>query len=122
MYAGDTHSLCVVCLGVRCVESALEGGACTRHLHSWGSQLDLMEGLETSVSLSPSSPIRSYSLSLRLEARAGDTSPWAAGSAIFISSSEEIDVESIDDVPSRSSQCEELVNVVTRAVAKLNIN
>ncbi len=42
-------------------------------LRSWGSQLDLMEGLETSVSLSPSSPIRSYSCSPRLEACAADT-------------------------------------------------
>ncbi len=93
-----------------------------RRLRSWGSQLDLMEGLETSVSLSPSSPIRSYSCSPRLEARAADTSPRAAGSALLISSSEEIDVQSVDDVPSLSPQYEELVDVVTRAVAKLIIN
>ncbi len=93
-----------------------------RRLRSWGSQLDLMEGLEMSVSLSLSSPIRSYSCSPRLEARAADTSPRAAGSAFLISSSEEIDVESVDDVPSHSPQYEELVDVVTRAVAKLIIN
>ncbi len=75
-----------------------------RHLRSWGLQLDLMEGLETSVSLSPSSPIRSYSCSPRLEARTVDSSPRAAGSALLISSSEEIDVESVDKVPSHSPQ------------------
>ncbi len=75
-----------------------------------------------SVSLSPSSPIRSYSCSPRLEARATDTSPRAASSALLIYSSEEIDVESVDDVPSHFTQYEELVDVVTRPVAKLNIN
>ncbi len=47
---------------------------------------------------------------------------WAAGSALLISSSEEIDVESVDDVPSHLPQNEELVDVVTHAMAKLNIN
>ncbi len=45
------------------------------------------------------------------------SSPRAACSALLISSSEEIDMESIDEVPSHSPQYEELV-----AVAKLNIN
>ncbi len=62
------------------------------------------------------------SVSLSPEARTVDTSPWATGSALLISSTEEIDVESADDVPSHSPQYEELVVVVTRAVAKLNIN
>ncbi len=89
---------------------------------SWGSQLDLMEGLETSESLSPSSAIRSYSRTPRLETCAADTSPRAAGSTLLIFSSEEVDVESFDDVPSHSPQYEELVDVNTCAVAKLNIN
>ncbi len=91
--SGDTHSLCVVCLGVKHAESALEGAGCPhcerlplrtlrsrralfekgvftsaprgagpasadaeRQLHSWGSQLDLVEGMETGGSLSLSSP------------------------------------------------------------------
>ncbi len=91
--SGDTHSLCVVCLGVEHAESALvaadcphcerlplsmlrsrkalfEEGAFTsvphgagpasakaeQQLHSWGLQLDLVEGMETGESLSSSSP------------------------------------------------------------------
>ncbi len=45
------------------------------------------------------------------------SSPRAACSVLLISSSEEIDMESVDEVPSHSPQYEELV-----AVAKLNIN
>ncbi len=160
MSAGDTHTLCVVCLGARHAESALEGAECPhcelfplsllrsrkalfdergaftsaprsagpaaaeveRRRRSWGSQLDLMERLETSESLSPSSTIRSYCRSPRMEARSADTSPRAVGSALLPSSSEGVDVESFNDVPSHSPQYEELVNVVTRAMAKLSIN
>ncbi len=114
--AGDTHSLCVVCLGARHAEAALEGADCPhceslplrmlrsrkalfseegsfisfphgagpasaeaeRQRHSWGSQRDLMEGSETSESLSPSSPVRSHDRSPSLEAHQADTSPRAA--------------------------------------------
>ncbi len=58
---------------------------------SWGSQRDLMEGSETSESLSPSSPVRSDDRSPRLEARQADTSPRAAAAAFLLSSSEEVD-------------------------------
>ncbi len=96
MVPGDTHDLCVVCLGAEHARSALEGadsvhcerlpmhslrsrkalfddkGAFTsvsrgagpaaaeaaRHQHSWGLQVDLLEGMETGGSLSPSPPIR----------------------------------------------------------------
>ncbi len=88
---GDTHSLCVVCLGVKHAKSALEGAGCPhcerlplrtlrsqrvlfeegaftsvprgagpasaeaeRRLHSWGSQFDLAEGMDTGRSLSSS--------------------------------------------------------------------
>ncbi len=90
---------------------------------SRGLQLDLMEESETSESLSPSLFIRSGDRSPRSEARLADTSPRAAGSAFLFSSSEEIDVGSAEYVsPSLSPQYEELVEVVTRAVAKLNID
>ncbi len=102
--SGDTHSLYVVCLGVKHAESALEGAGCPhcerltlrtlrsqrtlfeegvfasapqgagpasaeaeRRLHSWVSQLDLAEGMETGGSLSLSSPARSTVRSLGSE-------------------------------------------------------
>ncbi len=154
----DTHSLCVVCLGVRHAESALEGSGCPhcerlplrtlrsrrtlfeegvfasaprsagpasaeaeRQLHSWGSQLDLAEGMETGRSLSSSSPARSTARSLGSEARSAVSSPQRAGSAFHLSPSEEEDVESADYSPIQS-QYEELLEVVTHAVAKLNID
>ncbi len=157
--SGDTHSLCVVCLGVKHAESALEGAGCPdcerlplhtlrsrrtlfeegvfasaphgagpasaeaeRQLHSWGSQLDLAEGMETGGSLSLSSPARSTARSLGSEARSAVSSPQRAGSAFHLSPSEEEDVESADYSPIQSQQYEELLEVVTRAVAKLNID
>ncbi len=157
--SGDTHSLCVVCLGVKHAESALEGAGCPycerlplrtlrsqrtlfeegvfasaphgagpasaeaeRRLHSWGSQLDLAEGMETGGYLSLSSPARSTARSLGSEARSAVSSPQGAGSVFHPSSSEEEDVESADYSPIQSPQYEELLEVVTRAVAKLNID
>ncbi len=78
--SGDTHSLCVVCLGAKHAESALEG------------------------------------------ARSAVSSAQGAGSALLLSSSEEVDVESVEYLPLQSPQYEELLEVVTRAVAKLNID
>ncbi len=114
--SGDTHSLCVVCLGVKHAESALEGAGCPhcerlplrtlrsrralfeegvfasalhgagpasaeaeRQLHSWGSQLDLAEGMETGGSLSLSSPARSTARSLVSEARSAFFFPSEGG-------------------------------------------
>ncbi len=94
-----------------------------RRLHSWGSQLDLAEGMETGRSLSSSSPARSIPHSLGSEARSAVASPQRAGSALLLSSSEEEeDVENADYSPIQSPQYEELLEVVTRAVAKLNID
>ncbi len=93
-----------------------------RQLHSWGSQLDLAEGMETGGSLSSSSPARSTARSLGSEARSAVSSPRGAGSALLLSSSEEVDVESVEYSPLQSPQYEELLEVVTRAVAKLNID
>ena len=158
---GDTHNLCVVCLGSKHAESALEGADCPhclrmsvrmlrsrralfeegafasvprgagpasaeaeRRLHSWGSQVDLVEGMETGQSLSPSTSARSGTQSLESEARSAVPSTQGEGSTLRLSSSEEeVDVESLDrDSPPHSPQYEELLEVVTRAVAKLNID
>ncbi|KAI2652819.1 Transposon Ty3-G Gag-Pol polyprotein [Labeo rohita] len=90
-----------------------------RRLHSWGSQLDLAEGMETGNPLSPASPARSPARSLGAEARAADSSPRGTGSTLPISSSEEVDVESVGDVqaPSFPQYEELLLEVVTRAHA-----
>ncbi|KAI2659093.1 Transposon Ty3-G Gag-Pol polyprotein [Labeo rohita] len=140
--SGDTHALCVVCLGAEHAASAFEKADCPhcdlfpmrtlrsrkalfeegaftsaprgsgpasaeaeRALHSWGSQLDLLEGMETGVPLSSASPGRSAARS---------------GSTVRLSSSEGGEVE-IVDTP-QSVQYEELLEVVTRAVEKLKID
>ncbi len=159
--AGDTHSLCVLCLGARHAEAALEGADCSlceslplRVLHfrkalfsgegsficvphgagpasaeaerrwrSWGSQRDLAEGSEMSESLTPSSPVRSHDRSPRSEARPAVTSPRAAASALLVSSSEEVDTGNVEHfAPPLSPQYEELVEVITRATAKLSLD
>ncbi|KAL0149575.1 hypothetical protein M9458_055102 [Cirrhinus mrigala] len=94
-----------------------------RLLHSWGSQLDLLEGMETGDPLSPFSPDRSMARSAGSEARSAATSPHGTGSSLHLSSSEEVDLESTTEEPlPQSLQYEELLEVVTRAVSKLNIN
>ncbi|KAL0155903.1 hypothetical protein M9458_050166, partial [Cirrhinus mrigala] len=153
--SGDTHSMCVVCLGAEHAASALEGADCPhcdllplrtlrfqkalfeegaftsvprsagpasaeveQLLHSWGSQFYLLEGMETGDPLSPSSPGRSVARSVGSEA----TSPHGTGSSLHLSSSEEIDLESAVEEPlPQSLQYEELLDVVTCAVSKLNI-
>ncbi len=82
-----------------------------------------MEASETNDSLSPSSPVRSDDRSLRLEARQVDTSPWSAAVAFLLSSSEEVDMGNAGETaPSLSPQYKELVEVITRAVAKLSLD
>ncbi|KAL0195548.1 hypothetical protein M9458_009120, partial [Cirrhinus mrigala] len=158
--SGDTHSMCVVCLGAEHAAAALEGAVCPhceelplrtlrsrkdlfeegsftsvpqgagpasaeaeRVLHSWGSQLDLLEGMETGDPLSPSSPSRSAAHSVGSEARSAATSSQGAGSSLLLSSSGEGDLEDVKTEPlPLSPQYEELLEVVTRAVAKLNIS
>ncbi len=66
-------------------------------------------------SLSLSSPARST-------ARSAVSFPQRAGLALHLSPSEEEDVESADYSPIKSPQYEELLEVVTLAVAKLNID
>ncbi len=105
MVPGDTHDLCVVCLGAEqvhcerlpmhslCSRKALfdAKGAFTSvsrcadptvaeaewRQHSWGCQVDLLAGMKTGESLSPSPPIRFGSRSPGSEARSAVTSPRA---------------------------------------------
>ncbi len=111
------HALSQAGIHTVCAWSEVE-----RQLHSWGSQLDLAEGMETGGSLSLSSPARSTARSLGSEAHSAVSSPQRAGSVFHLSPSEEEDVESADYSPIQSPQYEELLEVVTRAVAKLNID
>ncbi len=78
--------------------------------------------METGGSLSLSSPARSTACSLGSEAHSAVSSPQRAGSVFHLSPSEEEDVESADYSPIQSPQYEELLEVVTRAVGKLNID
>ncbi|KAI2662194.1 2-oxoisovalerate dehydrogenase subunit beta, mitochondrial [Labeo rohita] len=158
--SGDTHRMCVVCLGAEHAMSTLEGADCShcellplrvfrsrkalfeegaftsvpqgagptsaeaeRALHSWGSQMDLLEGMEMGDPLSPSLPGRSAARSEGSEARTAATSSQGMGSSLHLSSSEEGDLESTaEEASPQSVQYEELLEVVTRAVAKLNID
>ncbi|KAI2651994.1 Transposon Ty3-G Gag-Pol polyprotein [Labeo rohita] len=169
--SGDTHALCVACLGAEHAASALERADCPhcdalrriathcdalpmrllrsrkdlfsaegsfisvprgsgpssaeaeRRLHSWGSQLDLVEGMETGDPLSSASPTRSAARPSGSEACAAVSSPRGSASTLAISSSEEVDVVSVDEAAApQFPQYEELLEVVTRAVAKLSID
>ncbi|KAI2651174.1 enzymatic polyprotein [Labeo rohita] len=153
--SGDTHSLCVVCLGADHAESALEGANCPHcerlplralrsrkalfkegafisvprgsgpasaeaewQLHSWGSQLDLLEGMETGEPLSPSSPSRSGACSQGSEARSAVSSPPGTASTLRISSSSKVESECVEVAP-HSPQYEELLEVVTRVAVSI---
>ncbi|KAL0193306.1 hypothetical protein M9458_011602, partial [Cirrhinus mrigala] len=85
-------------------------------LHSWGSQMDLLEGMETGDPLSSSLPGRSDARSEGSEARIAATSSQGTGSSLHLSSSEEGDLESAVEEPlPQSPQYEEILEVVTRA-------
>ncbi|KAL0159107.1 hypothetical protein M9458_047183, partial [Cirrhinus mrigala] len=73
--------------------------------------------------LSPASPTRSAARPSGSEARAAVSSPRGSASTLPISSSEEVDVVSVDEAAApQFPQYKELLEVVTRAVAKLNID
>ncbi|KAI2645137.1 Transposon Ty3-G Gag-Pol polyprotein [Labeo rohita] len=94
-----------------------------RWLHSWGSQLDLVECMETGDPLSSASPTRSAARPSGSEARTAVSSPRGSASTLAIFSSEEVDVVSVDEAAApQFPQYEELLEVVTRAVAKLSID
>ncbi|KAL0157250.1 hypothetical protein M9458_048496, partial [Cirrhinus mrigala] len=83
-----------------------------RRLHSWGSQLDLVEGISC-LTHQIRCPFSFSAVS----------SPRGTGSTLHLSSSEEVDVETVDELSApQFPQYEELLEVVTRAVAKLNID
>ncbi len=92
-----------------------------RRLHSWGSQFDLEQEMETGESLSPSNASRSSARSGRARSGKKAASSCGAGSTLDQSSFEEEEMESVDEPP-QSLQYEELLEVVTRAVHKLKID
>ncbi len=144
---GDTHSLCVVCLGAKHTQSALEGADCPHcerlSLRTLRSRRALFEegalasvprgyGPIAVVGFAGGSrggngdgriPFAGSSTSSQVsEARSDGAVSSAHGerSALRLSSSEEGDGESTDEPP-QSAQYEELVEVITRAVAKLHL-
>ncbi len=92
-----------------------------RRLHSWGSQFDLEQEMETGESLSPSTASRSSARSGRARSERRAASSRGAGLTLDHSSSEEEETVSVDEPP-QSLQYEELLEVVTRAVDKLHID
>jgi hypothetical protein len=162
---GDTHQLCVNCLGVQHAWAALEGAACgdcealpmrvlrsrlalfdehgqaraphgsgpasveaARRLRSWGSQKDLADENETAAAPSHSSSEDSEAPVHGAEARVAASSAHIQDPMLVLSASEEVDVLSIEvddrepDSPVHVHAYEELIEVVTRAVARLNIS
>ncbi len=85
-------------------------------------KVDLLEGMETGESLSPSPPIRFGGRSRGSEARSAVTSPRGTDSALHLSSSEEGECDSAEAPPPQSPQYEDMLEVMTRAVAKLKID
>ncbi len=68
-----------------------------RRLRSWGSQMDVAEGLETGRSFSLSSPVRSSALSQGMESCSETISSTPGeGTVLHLSSSEEVDDEVTD--------------------------
>ncbi|CAM4566361.1 unnamed protein product [Leuciscus chuanchicus] len=156
---GDTHTLCVVCLGEEHAQSALEGGDCEhccalplrtlrsrlarfnpdhvpqgsgptaaearRRSQTWGSQMDLSLDVETGSALSQHPSDRSSASHQGVEARTAVSSPPMEAPMLQLSSSEELDVVSVEaeseDSPPQSHAFEELLDVVTRAVHRLSI-
>ncbi|ROL47279.1 hypothetical protein DPX16_6459 [Anabarilius grahami] len=89
--------------------------------------MDLEEELETDIAFSLPSPEGYNALLLGSEARAAASSTRGESPVLQLYSSEEVDVLSIEawdieDSPYLTPAYEELVEVITRAVSKLNIN
>ncbi|XP_032363307.1 uncharacterized protein LOC116675969 [Etheostoma spectabile] len=164
---GDSHELCVACLGLSHATAALEGAVCdhcealpmrvlrsrvalfssdgqirsprgsgpalaeaARRVRSWGSQQDLLEGSETAEALSrPSSadsdsPGRCSASSVRgrrLErrSRSGSEEPAVLGAMEEV---EDFRVSDRRHQKSAAPDYDELLDVVTRAVAKLGLD
>lgn len=137
---GDTHNLLYKLHG----SGSLKGADCTHCEHltlrmlcyrrpylmraarfgSWGSQMELVEELE----MGPFSALTAGSSAVTqdLEARSTASSTLSENPMLALSSFEEVDIVSIeagesDDSPPVSPDYEELVEIVTHSVAKLNI-
>ncbi len=85
---------------------------------SWGLKVDLLEGMETGESLSPSHPSDSAAV-------LGDRKPALRyfsprnGLGASLSSSEEGECDSAEAPPPQSPQYEDMLEVMTRAVAQV---
>ncbi|ROL50305.1 hypothetical protein DPX16_15134 [Anabarilius grahami] len=88
--------------------------------------MELAEGVETGPALSRPLPASPSVSSQVVEARFAVSSPQRETPALHLSSSEEVDLGSVgageEDSPFSSPAHEELLEVVTRAVAKLQID
>ncbi|CAM4711688.1 unnamed protein product [Leuciscus chuanchicus] len=93
-----------------------------RRSQTWGSQMDLSVDVETGSALSQPPSDRSSASHQGVEARVAVSSPPMEAPILQLSSSEELDVVSIEaeseDSPPQSHAFEELLDVVTRAVQK----
>lgn len=106
---GDTHQLCVYCLGAQptwlCLIEAGQARAprgsgpasteAAQWLRLWGSQMCLSGGLETAVAHSQSSSDSSNVLTPCAETHAAASSTWEENPMFELSDSEELDVLSI---------------------------
>ncbi|XDV15099.1 hypothetical protein PO909_015239 [Leuciscus waleckii] len=98
-----------------------------QRLSLWGSQKDLADENETATALSHSSSEDPEVPAHGAEARAAASSARDQGPMLELSASEEVDVLSIEaddherNSPVHGNAYEELIEVVTRAVARLNI-
>ncbi|XP_052431390.1 sodium channel subunit beta-2 isoform X1 [Carassius gibelio] len=147
---GDTHSLCVVCLGAKHAELALEGADCPHCERMWVRLLPSQGALfeEGAIASIPAVlvplllefasgygggngdrpvPISFHFRQIRRPISGVGSAlcgPFHPGRGIdaLLSSSKKVDVESVDmDSPPHSQQYEELLEVVTHTVAKLSI-
>lgn len=94
---------------------------------SWGSQLDLAEGMETSSrASSPPSTVRSRSSQRELEARSSASSSRADGRLLRLPASEGVEsmegLRGQNDVPPLCPEYDELAEVLANVTAKYNIN
>ncbi|CAM4662369.1 unnamed protein product [Leuciscus chuanchicus] len=96
-----------------------------RRSQTWGSKMDLSVDVETGSALSQHPSDRSSASHQGVEARAAVSSPPMEAPILQLSSSEELDVVSVEaeseDSPPQSHAFEELLDVVTRAVHRLSI-
>ncbi|CAM4607827.1 unnamed protein product [Leuciscus chuanchicus] len=96
-----------------------------RQSQTWGSQMDLSVDVETGSALSQPPSDRSRASHQGVEARVAVSSPPMEAPILQLSSSEELDVVSIDaeseDSPPQSHAFEELLDVITRTVERLSI-